>query len=873
MAITEEMIISGFISKIISDVVDVPENLIKIAIKDADKKRRDRNQSIETRIYQVTSDAIKEFTKKDYKGQDVLYDAAESIVRGFKNSNNDIEAVRVGLKMLVSQVTSETCEEFLKTLCHVICIDKNDILYRQIILIQGGQTFEAVCEGFDVSNKNDEETHEKLDYVIEGIDNITEKINGTEKREIKHCEIPIKNRADEYAKKWDENVFLNDFNKRDKNAGVNIKLNEIYLEKHLPHYVWKMIDEPLDDLKELLCEYTVDNDDKKMLLILGQAGIGKSTLITWIMANLVEKKDDILVYQFASDLKNIEWHADKILKIVLKTLNLGYKELENKTLILDGFDEIHANSDRERILNTLKQEVEEMNNLNRFSLIITCRENYVYELRKIECDFITLQTWDDAQIKSFCEMYEKKSIGTISGTKIDRILDNKEVFGIPLILYMVLALDITIEKSASLVDVYDQIFSLDRSSIYDRCIENARYGKDHRISEYRIKQQIHQISKGIAFWIFENNSEKAFINSKEYEEICDNVIGENSDENTKKDFLIGNYFKLLKHCEGIGTQELHFIHRSIYEYFVVVYFFESLHNLTSKEEVAGKLGELLKDGHLSEQILEFIKCKFDNLTNYNFSNNAREVFNIMLHNGMTYYTKKQYKNVVEKEMNIFFNMLEIVRLWNSALGEFDNEIIMYLRCNIRSKLNLKGIKLCGACLCNTYFAEANFERADFGETIDDETFFESKMVRKTSLKGADLREANLRKVNLIGADLERVDLKGADLGGGHLEGAYLERADLKGANLKRVHLERAYLERADLKGANFGGGHLEGADLRWADLKGIGLKRAHLEGTIFDETQVDLLYEKFDLSNCNVYIFETNMTVNYKEYCIKKYIK
>ena len=29
-----------------------------------------------------------------------------------------------------------------------------------------------------------------------------------------------------------------------------------------------------------------------------------------------------------------------------------------------------------------------------------------------------------------------------------------------------------------------------------------------------------------------------------------------------------NFFKLVKHCEGVETEELYFVHRSIYEYFV-----------------------------------------------------------------------------------------------------------------------------------------------------------------------------------------------------------------------------------------------------------------------------------------------------------------
>ena len=99
-----------------------------------------------------------------------------------------------------------------------------------------------------------------------------------------------------------------------------------------------------------------------------------------------------------------------------------------------------------------------------------------------------------------------------------------------------------------------------------------------------------------------------------------------ADKDIRRDFLIGNYFKIVKHCEGMGTQELHFIHRSIYEYFVVVYFFETLQNQTTKEEVVGKLGELLKEGQLSQQILKFIKYKFDKIKQFSLSDVTKETF-------------------------------------------------------------------------------------------------------------------------------------------------------------------------------------------------------------------------------------------------------
>lgn len=596
-------ILNGFVSKVISDCIDISIN----AIRKADKNRQSKNQTMETRIYQVTVDALNVFPYNKYKKDEKVYDAVESILKGLKKGNGDYkESVRLGLSMLSSEITGDICEDFLKILQQKICMDQNDILCKEILMTVGVKTFKAVHHGFDVSNKNDEETHRKLDYLIK-------KGNEREIRDVKSSvKKPIENRAGEYDQRWNKNVFLNDFSKRDKNAGVNITLQEIYPEEHLPHYKWKSDDEPSTDLKELLREYTVDNNDKRMLLILGQAGIGKSTLIAWIMANIVEKEENILVYQFASDLSNVNWQGNNILDEIYAAIGFRYDELEGKILILDGFDEIYANGDRERILHRMNQELKKKNFLKTFSIIITCRENYVNKLKLKGIEHITLQAWDEEQIRSFCETYEEVIISKDSSrinrnleTKINKIIEKENIMGIPLILYMVLALNVDIERSSFTVDIYDQIFSLEAGGIYDR-----GYDAEHRINEPEIKKHIHHISQRIAFWMFENNADKATISQEKFEEICENEMSESEqkDDGIKSDTLIGNFFQI-KHCEGKGTDELQFVHRSIYEYFVTVYFFESIHNLKFKEEVAGKLGGLLKYGKLSEQILEYIKYR------------------------------------------------------------------------------------------------------------------------------------------------------------------------------------------------------------------------------------------------------------------------
>lgn len=734
MLIDSNMVFSGFVSKIINDCGDI----LKKRIKDADKNRKVYCQNIETRIYQVTIDALNEFTKDKYKGREVLYDSAENILKGFKIwKENYIQAVSSGLKLLVSQVTSDICEDFLRILYFIICKDEDDILYKEITLFQHRKMAENMHEGFKQSHQNEEILLEKMDHVIDKLDERSVQVAED------YAEFYPKNRAEEYAQKWDKNMFLNNFNKRDKNRGVNIKLRDLYLDKHLPHYTWGKNDIEDKDIDELLREYVVNIDDKKMLLILGQAGIGKSTLITWIMANLKEKKDDYLVYQFASDLKGVDWQGENIFNKVLKKLKLKYDELADKVLILDGFDEIDTKSDRKRILNKMYEELKFMNYLGKFSLIMTCRENYIDKLHDLGCDYIILQTWDEEQIKSFCDVYREKGGGSNIEVKKDNLLENKEIFGIPLILYMVLALDVSIEKSSSVVDVYDQVFSLDGGKIYERS-----YDAEHRINQPEIKKHIHQISQKIAFWIFENNADKAFISRDKFQEICDTEC-----KDIQGDVLIGNYFKLIKHCEGVGTDELQFVHRSIYEYFVAVYFFECIYNLRTKKEVAGMLGELLKEGQLSEKILEYIKHKFDGMKDYNLSEFSKDIFNMMLRDGMTYYTRKRYKNIIVREMSIFTNMLKVVHLWNFNLQKIDNSIVFYFALNKTYGLNLRGVELSEAELSGVYLSGAN-------------------------LREANLSGANLKRVDFSNADLISANLISANLSSANLSGAYLREADL-----------------------------------------------------------------------------------------------
>ncbi len=661
----------------------------------------------------------------------------------------------------------------------------------------------------------------------------------------------IESRTKEYADKWNANMFLNDFNKRDENAGVNVKLSEVYLEKHLPHYKWKNNKNPKNDLKDLLSEYVIEKGKNKMLLILGQPGIGKSTLITWITANFLAKANEILVYKVASDLKNVDWqNADKNYNIaddIMKKIGMLNHTLDGKTLILDGFDEISVRS-RIGILNKLLMQFIKNSSFNDFSLIITCRENYFWRLDESNFDYITLQSWDDMQIESFCSIFQEKTKRRISYYTIENVLKNKSILGIPLILYMVLALNISIEKEGSIVDVYDKIFSLD-GGIYDRCINSKSFAEPHRTTE--IKRQIHQISREIAIWMFENKPDEAYITQQEYHKICINVMqeSERDNEDIKKDFLIGNFFKLVRHCEGVDTEKLFFVHRSIYEYFVIEIIYKSMEQLLKGcdikkdqkdlvKKIANIYGRYLKGNELSVNMLDFLRLKIRNSILYREFDTVNKVFQLMLRDGMLYYTGECYKNVIECEMKVFANMLEIIHLWDWKCLKIESNIDYYIRCNEKnrinlSKMNLKKMNLKGADLCNANLRGANLEEVD--------------------LSYADLERADLKGVNLSNTNLKGVNLRDADLSDSKLIRTNLSDAVMKGVNLRNANLHIANLRDADLSKTNSGDADLSGAYLIGAYLRNAKLLNTNLHGAIIDENQANYLRKKIDLKGICIY--------------------
>lgn len=701
---------------------------------------------------------------------------------------------------------------------------------------------------------------QKVDGLFKEMDNIKDNIKtsrvSVNNQECKNI-VSLKNRAKEYKAIWNKNMFLHDFDEEDERAGANIKLHQLYM---LPHYKLNGQGRRLESLEKRMKSYVSNEKESKdkMLLILGQPGIGKSTLITWFMAKIANNEEDILVYRF-TDLKNIDWNNNDTQYNypgkILSSLSLNKNKLYGKILILDGLDEINTGENRLTILNKLYDEWFINNAIENFCLFITCREHYIDRVSEIVCPYITLQPLSPRQIEDFYGSY-CKALGNIRNNnnedeKLKKLTELSDVFGIPLIIYAVLALNVKIENITSMVDIYDKIFAIE-GGIYDRCFNSKKWATLHRIGKGKVKEIIHAITCQTALWILENNVEEASIPKKRYMTIVKTIAkgnGINSYE-LGQDVLISNYFKIIRHCDGFEGEDIFFIHRSIYEYFVSCALYESVKNSIiemndkSQSDFATNISKIIIKGKINPTITDFFLYKVKKLclNKEEFSYEWFETtIGMMIERGISYKylgVEKKYNECIYREALCFTNIITILNSLHKTLSNtryifiHNNTKYIFIQSKQKQLYNSLKLHICHAtqyfCLDLSYFdlSYYNFKRADFKHFNLAGANLGCIQLEQANLLYANLESANLREAKIMNADLRYAILSKA-----YLYGANLESANLRKANLTGSDLRKAILSNANLSGANFSNADLRGADLRKANLAEVNLKGTDLRDT------------------------------------------
>lgn len=535
------------------------------------------------------------------------------------------------------------------------------------------------------------------------------------------------------------------------------------------------------------------------MLITGVPGIGKTSFTSWL-ANEYKDDDRVIVLRFR------DWKKKELEKGLLNAICNKFccenEDLEDRILILDGFDEMKALDIRERLLNDFASDIKDFEN---FKCIITSRPAYIKS--SYFQVVIKLSEFDEKKIAEFYRLIRKSNLSNMK-----KISSNLAVLGIPVILYMAIMLDIDISENPTKPELYERIFAED-GGIFDKFFDGEnQYSEGLQLMRNpdNIKDYLEYL-RNVAYMMFERNNL-----SLDIEECEIPKLDFNSEKISILEFPIKHFFE---------TTEINieFIHKSIYDYFVSEYIFMSMFKgikqYKDTEYIAGVLGELLKSNYLSPDIIEFLRYRVtkSNLNEkFNIVNGA---FEIMLNDGMTYYTQKRYKNVMDCEMKILANMLEILHIWDRHDLIISTFIGKYLKYGIDVTLNLQGMKL-----SKMELGELDFSRIN---------------LKKTQLQGINLENANFEGKNLEEIVWKEANLIGANLNEAGLRGANLEGSDLSEAKLSGAVLLNSILKKVDLIGANLENAVLNGADLSEASLYGANLVGAQLDNVKFDDANIN----------------------------------
>lgn len=195
--------------------------------------------------------------------------------------------------------------------------------------------------------------------------------------------------------------------------------------------------------------------------------------------------------------------------------------------------------------------------------------------------------------------------------------------------------------------------------------------------------------------------------------------------------------------------DIEFIHKSIYEYFVSEYLYNALLGIfkKTKQEMAGEFARILKFRRLQEisridddsimipyetEILNFLKYRIESGKLKDEFNTIHLIFELMIQDGMTFYSVEPCKNVIKCEMTIFFNMLEILHLWDNNTIKLNSQTRNYLLYNHEYSFNLDKVDL----------TNVNLDRIYLGNRIN------NAIIDIRQVKSLKMGEENLKKFNI-----------------------------------------------------------------------------------------------------------------------------
>lgn len=320
-----------------------------------------------------------------------------------------------------------------------------------------------------------------------------------------------------------------------------------------------------------------DRHKGEILFIEGNAGVGKTSLVSYMSYLYKERKEDweklfrnktLLCIRLRDIIPDeMRFSSDTITKDILKYLKLNSMEefrrlYQNPLIILDGFDELCMVEGIN--VNSQYYIYQIFNSFRDYKLIITTRPQYL-DVEKLDIEnkkCIELQHFDELQKMEWIHNYRKIGMSEYEKAGMEYILDKKNegmssVCNTPMVLYMIMAGGINNEAKHNEWVLYHQIFYKELSDTeYNSIFPNCDGIFSHGIKKHR--GLIYRLSAEIAYKMFCSGNTKLFLNERD---ILD-IVNELKIEDIRLKEIIQHCYALCNYWKLNGKGAVEFYHNN-----------------------------------------------------------------------------------------------------------------------------------------------------------------------------------------------------------------------------------------------------------------------------------------------------------------------
>lgn len=621
----------------------------------------------------------------------------------------------------------------------------------------------------------------------------------------------------QYSKIFDDIMFLH------KQSDVKIRLRDIFVLPKFEEYIFPFSENAYicEDSKDIL-EYFkgfINNENVSCLFIEGDAGIGKSSLVTYI-AHLYEKNLKTWVEIFGErelicirlrDIipENMHFSYNSINSDILRYLKLSTAEQldehKNAVVILDGFDELCM---VEGISGNEHHYIYELSKLfSDFKLIITTRpQHFGIASLDIPKANITLCHFDRSKREEWIEKYrvvsnkeeEKFSLEYIQNIKDE---DTDGICDTPMALYMLVAGKIDNEAKQNNWVLYKQIFYKELSETeYNKVFTNKNGTYSHAIKKY--SELIYKVGAEIAYRMYQNGNKVLSLTDTEISDIINNMgIG-----NANQKQLIESCYALCsywKRDEIKGAVE--FYHNNIRDFFLcekIFYVIDKLYGECvnksweqSIEIIANGFCEYLGNSALNEKVIEFLylrslyEKKHRVISSFPYKEQNTGIICKLLNKIMCSQVEENYDYLSSyvHMMNTLINAIQIYRYIYEPYLENNKLISWNEKADITNIVNL---------------FEQNFKQFFIKTplTIDNRIIY---LASKGNFSYINFRNADLRYAGFVGSLISDSDMSNAIASSVDFENSDLHNTIFANANLGFSNFKNCKLENCDFTDAYF----------------------------------------------------------------------